>query len=127
MSNSLTVAIIKAPFVAIGKGLNYIVAHKYLLAIVVVGVIFLIARAQFGDKTSPETTQATIEQQSMPPKQIAPRIIQTESRYYPCATYQDNGDSLTLTDFYTYNAGKWQHRTTELQIKKSHIVNIYTR
>lgn len=128
MDGKLIAALIYAPFKAVGNVLKVVLSNKILLVALIVLIGFIVVKTQFLNNDDAASVSNIPEyQKSLPSVAIAPRIVQTTSRYYPYSTFSDTTNFLILTDYYTYFDGKWQHSITPLPIEKSRVVKIYAR
>lgn len=130
MPNSLPVAILKTPFTVVRKILSFLFSPqgRIILIVMIIAVIFFVVRGQFtqNDSSAPGT-QIPAYQQTLPSKALAPKILQTTTRYYAYATFTQDNQYFTLTDYYDYNSNKWVHHTSPLPIDKKDIVSNITR
>lgn len=129
MDGKLILALIYAPFKALGNVLKIVLSNKILLIAFIVIVGFVVVKTQFMGKDDDTDTTKTLPayQLTLPPVSIAPRIVQTTTRYFPYSTFQDTSAYLTLTDYYVYTDNTWQHSTTPMPIPKARIVQIFNR
>jgi hypothetical protein len=125
MQNNLLVAILKTPFTVLRKVFSFLFSSqgRIVLVAIIALVVFLVIRGQFSKNNTPQQFKIPAYQLTLPTKQLAPRIIQTSTRYYAYATFTEDNQYFTLTDYYVYNTKDWQHFTSPLPINKKDIVS----
>jgi hypothetical protein len=94
--------------------LQWLLARKMLLVIVVVGVVIVIGSSIYSSKVDPKP-EAHPYQKNVP-KTIY--VVQTPSRYYYVNAYRIEGEYLVLSDFYSYGK-EWEKQKIELPLKLS--------
>lgn len=109
---AILVLIVKLPFLAVG----YILKNKALLVVIIVGIGIFALVGFFNGKADSGSMEVTAMQKKMPDIPQAPRVVQTESRFYPYATIDKSGEYPVLTDYYFYNSGKWEHSDKPLPL-----------
>ena len=122
---AIIVLIIKSPVIIVG----YFFKHKAFLVVVViiVGAVFLIG--YFNKQTSQLNIAVESYQRIAPSIQQAPRVVQTNSRVYYVATMSDDGQVLTLTNYYVYDKNEWQNVSLPLPLDRDIFgeIKIYNR
>lgn len=73
-----------------------------------------------------QTYQIPEYQKTIPPKDKAPRIVQTITRYYPTATFQESNGVTTLNDYYYYDNGNWIFSNRPISFETAKI-KVYNR
>ncbi len=91
--------------------------NKFSFVIIIVSIGIIILSNQFNKASV--SSDVPYYQTIAPDVQHAPYILQTPSRAYYVATYTDNKDSLTLTNFYYYDKAKWQRANEPLYFDKA--------
>jgi len=86
------------------------------LAVVAIGIIVL--SNSFGGSSSPQELQISRLQEKAPSVQDAPYYVQTSSRAYYIATFNDSEECLTLTSYYFYDHKKWESSFVPLPLDK---------
>jgi hypothetical protein len=68
-------------------------------------------------------------QEKAPDISLAPKVVRTESRIYYVAALSDDGQVLTLHDYYTYDKKKWQYSDRDLPLDRKYYgrIVIYNR
>ncbi len=115
-------------FLCIFRLLGLLFKYKALLVIVVIGVvIFLFVGTRSGQPGTANPQTAIPKYQTLaPPANIAPKVIQTTSRVYYVAAFADNGKTVTMMRYYSYDKDKWQLNIIPLTLTKADI-KIYDR
>jgi len=114
-----TIWIVTAPFRILITLLRWFVAHpKMLIVCGLVGLAVIGVRA-CNAALNPAGSQVQHYQEIAPPVTAAPYVLATSSRVYYVAEYTEDGDTILLKSYYTYDAKKWQKSTTPLPIDKN--------
>jgi len=101
--------------------LGFLFKHRMLgvvvivLVVVIVGFITIQNRSH---KTVTASTPVSSYQATMPSIETAPRVVQTSSRIYLVSKMTTEEEGIVLLDYFTYNSGKWEHRTQPLELDK---------
>jgi hypothetical protein len=127
MDGKLVLGIFLLPFKISFVGLKYVFTHRATIIIAIIALVIFFGFKHFHQDTGETEREIPAYQKIIPQEAYAPRVVQTLSRYYPFATFQENEISLTLTDYYVYDRKQWRHETRPLVIDKTRIVKIYTR
>ena len=98
--------------------LQFLLRHKVVLVVCVIAVIAVIAINAYRDSTSGTVVAVPEYQTNAPSATIAPTVVATSSRVYYVAEYTDDGETVLLKDFYTYDSKKWQRNTIALPLPR---------
>jgi len=85
-----------------------------ILSLIAIGIIYL--TNLFGGNTTDQVGNKI--QAKAPPVTEAPYLLQTSSRAYYVAAFQDSPEYLTMTVFYYYDKKKWERSDIPLPIDK---------
>lgn len=114
--SAILVLILTFPF----RLLGFLFRNKIILLIVVISVIALFGIKSF-NKQNTSTVEMPNYQVAAPDIKIAPTIVETSSRSYYVVSYTDDGNRITLTDWFDYDTKKWRRHKTPLPLDR----NIY--
>ena len=121
-------SIVKIPF----KIFGFLFKHPRLLVIVVAAVFILFGISTcshvFSGSKSKTAITATKEDAgpfdaTAPPEAKAPYCLYTNTRYYYVTRYSTAKDSITLTEFWSYENKKWVKQAKPLTFNKSSFPN----
>jgi len=102
---------------------------KPAILVLVASVGLLIASSTIFASDDNKLVSAPEYIQKAPNTSKAPYAIQTTSRLYYVVSYQDQGDVVTLSDYFSYDKNKWQRYTIPLELNRAMypVINIYNR
>lgn len=115
--------IILAPYLV----LKVIARNKVLIFIAIAIVIFLVVQGRIkgGGQDTP-LGEIPPYQIIAPPGDVAPIVVKTQSRVYYVALMHEGEAVITLVEWYSYDADRWQLHDTPLPLNKAD-VKIYHR
>jgi hypothetical protein len=93
-----------------------IALSKFPVLLLIACIATLVISGQIS-KNNTNTAVVQHYQEVAPPIQYAPRVVQTSSRIYYVAVMQDDGQILTLQDYYFYD-NKWEHSDKPLPLDR---------
>jgi len=103
---------------------------KLTIIPLIIAVGILVISNQFGsDEVEYPGGNVQYYQKVEPPFEEAPLVVQTSSRIYYVATLIDEGDILTLTDYYYFDKKKWVYSDVPLPLDRNTYGNmkVYNR
>ena len=97
--------------------------NKFVVVVAVLAIGVLILQGSFSSNDSQQTKTPQL-QKVAPSVQQAPYVLQTSSRAYYVATYQDTENVVILTSFYYYDKKVWELSNIPLPLDRSIYGNI---
>lgn len=91
--------------------------NKFTIFLAVVALGLLALSGGFSH-TESDTRVVSSIQKKAPPVQLAPYMLQTSSRAYYVATFQDTPEYLILTDYFYYDRNQWLETAVPLMLDK---------
>ena len=110
-------ALVAIPF----RAVLWVLRHPRLLVLAVV-VVFAVMGLRTCGAAFVTSTAAPTEpyQEVAPPREEAPYVLATSTRVYYVTRYSDDGQVVTLHEYYTYDKKKWVGQTIPLRIDRAY-------
>jgi len=110
-------AVVTIPF----RAVLWVFRHPRLLVLAVVVVFAVMGLRACGAALGTSTATPTEPYQEVaPPREETPYVLATSTRVFYVTRYSDDGQVVTLHDYYTYDRKKWVRQSRPLRIDRAY-------